>query len=86
MASFTITNTSASTSITLSSITLTASGTGNDLTALTSVALYRDTNASGVYDTGDTLYGTAGAFSGDNGTRTFSASWPSLERPPRRSL
>ncbi len=38
------------------------------------VALYRDTNASGVYDTGDTLYGTAGAFSGDNGTRTFSAS------------
>ncbi|MCC6463798.1 MAG: hypothetical protein IT463_00505, partial [Planctomycetes bacterium] len=69
---FTIQNTSATTAVTLNSVTLTASGTGNDSNAYSQVALYRDTNGSGGYNAGDTIFGTAAtAFSADNGTRTF---------------
>ncbi|MBX3475613.1 MAG: hypothetical protein KF754_14650 [Planctomycetes bacterium] len=69
---FTIRNTSTGTSVNLNSITLQASGTGNDLTGYSLLALYRDTNSSGVYDTGDTLYGASSAgFASDNGTRVF---------------
>lgn len=58
---------------TLNSISITASGSGNDAQAFTQVALYEDTNISGSFDFGvDTLYGTsATAFPSDNGTLTF---------------
>lgn len=72
---FTLSNTSGGTNVNLTSITLTASGTGNDSNAYSQVALYRDTNANGFWDGGDALFGaTATAFAGDNGTRTFTSS------------
>ncbi|MCC6463797.1 MAG: hypothetical protein IT463_00500 [Planctomycetes bacterium] len=74
--SFTLQNTTTS-SVTLNSITVGASGTGNDSTAYSEVALYRDNTSAGTigsYDALDTLYGTAiTAFGADNGTATFTA-------------
>ena len=44
---------------TITSVTLTASGTGSFPTGITSVNLYLDNNGNGVVDSGDTLVGTA---------------------------
>lgn len=74
---FTLTNNSASQSCTLNSITITASGTGNDSNAFSQVALYNDTNGNGSFDAGgaDVIYGTAStAYPSDNGALTFTAS------------
>lgn len=69
---FTMTNISAATSVTLNSITLTATGTGNDLTAYSTLRLYRDTNSNGFWDGADTQFGaTLTAFSANDGTATF---------------
>lgn len=57
----------------LNSISIAASGTGNDAQAFTQVALYEDTNSSSAFEFGtDTLYSTAATtFPADNGTLTF---------------
>jgi hypothetical protein len=57
--------------VTLTSLKLTASGSGNDATGITNVSLYRDTNKNGVLDSGDTLI-TSGTYGADNGTLTLS--------------
>ncbi|MCA8936596.1 MAG: DUF1573 domain-containing protein [Planctomycetes bacterium] len=60
-------------SATLSSIEISALGTGNDSTAYGSVALYRDVNSNNTYDSGtDVQIGTtASGFPSDNGTLAF---------------
>jgi hypothetical protein len=60
--------------INVTSITFTASGTGNDVSALSNntTMLYRDANNDGLLDAGDVQLGTAGNYSADDGTRTFS--------------
>jgi len=71
---FTISNTSATVAQTLNSLSLAASGTGNDSNAYSEVGIFEDTNSSTVYDTGDVRYGTAAvAYPTDNGTLTFTA-------------
>ncbi len=57
-------------SITLTSLTLTGSGSGNDATGITSVSLYVDNNGNGIVDGGDTLIGTS-VYSANNGTATI---------------
>ncbi|MBX3460540.1 MAG: hypothetical protein KF696_11350 [Planctomycetes bacterium] len=70
-------NTSASTAVTLNSVTLTASGTGFDQNGYSQVALYHDSNANGSWDGADQLAAaTAPAFLSDNGTRTFTLTSP----------
>ena len=72
---FTLTNNSASASLTLNSLTLQASGTGNDSNAYSEVGIFEDTNSSTAYDAGDTRYGTAAtAYPADNGQLVFTAS------------
>ncbi|CAG0971361.1 hypothetical protein PLCT2_01372 [Planctomycetaceae bacterium] len=58
---------------TLNSITIKATGTGNDSNAYSSVALFEDSNTNGSYDFGtDAAYGTGTtAFPSDDGTLTF---------------
>jgi len=55
----------------LQSITLQASGSGNDSLDLTAVKLIRDANANGQIDSGETPI-ASGTFSADNGTLTLS--------------
>lgn len=59
----------------LQSITLQASGSGNDSLDLTAVKLIRDANANGQIDSGETPIAT-GTFSADNGTLTLTLSTP----------
>lgn len=59
----------------LQSITLQASGSGNDNLDLTAVKLIRDTNANGQIDSGETPIAT-GTFSANNGTLTLTLSTP----------
>ncbi len=59
----------------LQSITLQASGSGNDSLDLTAVKLIRDANANGQIDSGETPIAT-GTFSTDNGTLTLTLSTP----------
>lgn len=59
----------------LQSITLQASGSGNDNLDLTAVKLIRDTNANGQIDSGETPIAT-GTFSSNNGTLTLTPSTP----------
>ncbi|MFC6920217.1 InlB B-repeat-containing protein [Meiothermus taiwanensis] len=59
----------------LQSITLQASGSGNDNLDLTAVRLIRDANANGQIDSGETPI-ASGTFSADNGTLTLSLSTP----------
>ena len=59
--------------VTLTSLTLTAGGGGNDGTGISNVSLYVDANGNGIVDGGDTLLGT-GVYSGNNGTTTFNFS------------
>ncbi len=71
MQSFTIAYPSGPTN-TLTGITLTAGGTGNDQSHYSAVELYRDANANGAYDVGvDALVASQTSFSSDNGTLTF---------------
>ncbi|WP_158531632.1 MULTISPECIES: hypothetical protein [unclassified Meiothermus] len=59
----------------LQSITLQASGSGNDSLDLTAVKLIRDANANGQIDSGETPIAN-GTFSADNGTLTLTLSSP----------
>jgi hypothetical protein len=52
---------------TLTSLQLTASGSGNDATGITDVSLYADNNGNGVVDGGDILL-TSGTYPSNNGT------------------
>ncbi|MBK8207767.1 MAG: IPT/TIG domain-containing protein [Planctomycetes bacterium] len=74
---FTIEN-DAGNGVTVTDISLSATGTGDDSTAYTEVAVYIDNPSSGtqgVYESADTLFGTAaGAFPANNGTLAFSGS------------
>ncbi len=57
---------------TLTGITATATGNGDDLNDYTSVELYRDNNSSGAYESGqDTLISSQPSFVSNNGTVTF---------------
>jgi hypothetical protein len=67
-----VTNNS-SESVTLSSVTFQALGTGNSQTGLVSVQLYLDVNGTGVVAAGDTLLGT-GTYNAANGIVTFNGS------------
>jgi len=51
----------------INNLTLTAAGSGNDLTGIASVNVYLDNNNDGVFDAGDTPLAN-GTFSADNGT------------------
>jgi len=51
----------------ITSVTVQASGTGNDALDIAAVKLYLDVNGNGVVDTGDTLL-ASGTFSGDDGS------------------
>jgi hypothetical protein len=55
--------------VVVDSLTVTASGTGDDGTGVLAVRLYLDVDGDGI---GDTPMGTPGAYSGDDGTVTFS--------------
>ncbi|GEM82919.1 InlB B-repeat-containing protein [Meiothermus hypogaeus] len=59
----------------LQSITLQASGSGNDSLDLTAVKLIRDANANGQIDSGETPI-ASGTFSADNGTLSLALSAP----------
>lgn len=54
----------------INSITLGASGTGNDQTGVTSVKVYVDTNGNGQFNAGEPLVGS-GTYNADNGTLTI---------------
>jgi hypothetical protein len=56
--------------VTLTSLVLTASGTGNDLTGIDAVKVYLDNNEDGVVDPMDSPLGS-GVYFGDNGTATI---------------
>jgi hypothetical protein len=60
---------------TITSVTLTGSGTGNFPTGITSVNLYLDNNGNGLVDGGDTLVGTA-TYSGGTVVINISTSIP----------
>lgn len=64
----------------LQSITLQASGSGNDNLDLTAIRLIRDANANGQIDSGETPIAT-GTFSTDNGTLTLTLSAPLALNP-----
>ncbi len=52
---------------TMTSLKVTASGTGNDATDISAVKLYLDANGNGIVDGGDSLLGSS-TYSSDNGT------------------
>lgn len=60
---------------TLQSVTLNASGTGNDQLDITGVKLYLDANANGVVDAGETAL-AQGSFGTNDGTTTLSLTTP----------
>jgi hypothetical protein len=58
--------------VTVASVTLHASGTGDDVNDLTSANLYLDNGTvKGAYDSGDTLL-ASGVYAADNGSCTYS--------------
>jgi hypothetical protein len=65
------------------SITLQASGSGNDVADVNEVVLWLDTNQDGQLDAGDNQIGQ-GLFSADNGVLTLNAS-PALALPAGQS-
>ncbi|MCI0340585.1 MAG: hypothetical protein L0216_05465 [Planctomycetales bacterium] len=72
MVQFRFTTGAAAGTITVNSITVTASGTGNDGTQVNNVELWNDANTNGVVDGTEAQLGSTGTYSGDNGTVTFS--------------
>jgi Divergent InlB B-repeat domain len=60
---------------TLQSVTLSASGTGNDQLDITSAKLYLDANSNGVVDAGETAL-AQGTFSANDGTATLTLTTP----------
>ncbi len=72
MLQFTISVGAAAGTISVNSITVTASGTGNDGANVNNVELWDDTNANAVVDGSDSQLGSTGTYSGDNGTIVFS--------------
>jgi len=61
-------------SLRVESLTITATGTGNDQTGVSAVTLWRDLNSNGQRDlTSDVQIDSSRTFSADNGTITFSA-------------
>jgi hypothetical protein len=58
--------------IRLDSVTIRATGTGNDATGITAVKFYRDTNRNGTVDAGDIQLGSTQTFNADNGAALFS--------------
>ncbi len=59
--------------VSITSIQLTALGSGQDASGIISVAIYEDNNHDGIVDAGDSLLGT-GAYPSDNGTLTIAVS------------
>jgi len=59
--------------LTITSLTLTASGSGNDGTGISSLGLYWDANGNGIVDGGDVLLATTN-YAGNNGTAVFNFS------------
>ena len=68
----------------LESITLQASGTGNDAADVSTVRLWADVDGDGSVSAGDTELGT-GSYSADNGVLQLSInSVPDLQHPVRQ--
>lgn len=86
LADFTVTTKNSD--FTVSSITFTASGTGDDSSAFSSLAVYEDTNQSGTFDAQtDMMISMEGtAFSADNGTFTASMTDTDFGGPSTRTL
>jgi hypothetical protein len=61
----------------MTGITLTASGTGNDVTGIIAVKVWLDANGNGSVDGGDTQIGS-GTYSADNGTLTLTFTTPQV--------
>ena len=61
---------SAGVPVTITSLRLTASGSGNDSAGISNIHLYQDNNANGVVDGGDTPLATSN-YPSDNGTAVF---------------
>jgi hypothetical protein len=62
----------------VTSITFTASGSGDDSTDVENVRLFTDNNHDGKLDAGDTQLGTSQTYSANNGTVTFTDFDPSF--------
>ncbi|MHC5036848.1 MAG: InlB B-repeat-containing protein [Planctomycetota bacterium] len=62
---------------TISAVTFTGTGSGNDATEVTGLRLYRDTNGNGLLDSGEPLLGT-GTYGTNDGTVTISGMNESL--------
>lgn len=74
--------------VNLTSITLEASGSGDDSNAFSEIGLFVDTNNNGTYEPGvDTRFGAAySGYSADNGTLTFTDTLPYSGNLSRRFL
>ena len=70
-------------SVTISSVVLHASGTGDDSTDLSGVRLYRDADGDGVFDGGDALLGMATGYPVDDGDLLFTGLAERLEHGER---
>jgi hypothetical protein len=57
--------------VTLEKVTLSATGTGNDLLGIAQATLYVDVNNDGLQDASDVAVSTAQTYGADNGTLTF---------------
>ena len=68
--------------LTVTGITFTASGSGNDSTDVENVRLFIDNNHDGKLDAGDTQLGTSQTYSADNGTVPFTDFDPSFSIDP----
>jgi N-acetylneuraminic acid mutarotase/uncharacterized protein (DUF2141 family) len=58
--------------VNVTSVTVRASGSGNDALGVSAVKLFRDTNGNGVVDTGEVQLGSSQTYAADNGSATFS--------------
>ena len=73
LGAFTMANGATGGAADITEIEVTASGSGNDATAYSEVAIYRDANSNMQYDAGtDVLVGSVTSFNADDGTATIS--------------